>query len=53
LPPPEYQRAWRDPIETSYDRWLFAANSAILSVLLTAMLLIVLAVFRARRALRE
>ena len=49
----EYQRAWHDPIDTSYDWWLFAANSAILSVILTAMLLIGLGVLRARRALRE
>jgi hypothetical protein len=48
-----YRREWHDPIETSYDWWLFAANSAILSVILTAMLLIVLGVLRARRALRE
>lgn len=48
-----YRRDWHDPIETSYDWWLFAANSAILSVILTAMLLIFLGVLRARRALRE
>lgn len=49
----EYQRAWHDPIETSYDWWLFAANSAILSAILTAVLLLVLGVLRVRRALRE
>lgn len=49
----EYQREWHDPIETSYDWWLFAANSAILSVILTALLLIGLGVLRVRRALRE
>ncbi|WP_431074145.1 hypothetical protein [Microbacterium phyllosphaerae] len=49
----EYQRAWHDPIETSYDWWMFAANSAILSAILTAVLLLVLGVLRVRRALRE
>ncbi|KQR39212.1 hypothetical protein [Microbacterium sp. Leaf159] len=49
----EYQRAWHDPIETSYDWWLFAANSAILSAILTAVLLLILGVLRVRRALRE
>ena len=49
----EYQRAWHDPIETSYDLWLFSANSAIVAAILTAMLLIGLGVLRARRALRE
>lgn len=49
----EYQRAWHDPIETSYDWWLFAANSAILSAILTGALLLVLGVLRVRRALRE
>ncbi len=49
----EYQRAWHDPIDTSYNLWLFAANSAIVAAILTAMLLIGLGILRARRALRE
>ena len=49
----EYQRAWHDPIETSYNLWLFAANSAIVGAILTVMLLIGLGILRARRALRE
>lgn len=49
----EYQRAWHDPIDTTYDLWLFAANSAIVAAILTALLLIGLGVLRARRALRE
>ena len=49
----EYQRAWHDPIETSYDWWLFAANGAILSAILTTILLIGLGFLRVRRALRE
>lgn len=49
----EYQRAWHDPIETSYNWWLFAANSAILSAILTTVLLVGLGVLRVRRALRE
>lgn len=48
----EYQRAWHDPIETSYDLWLFAANSAIVAAVLTMMLLIGLGILRARRAPR-
>ncbi|MCI1017405.1 hypothetical protein HWD99_02075 [Microbacterium sp. C5A9] len=49
----EYQRAWHDPIETSYDLWLFAADSAIVAAVPTVMLLIGLGMLRARRALRE
>jgi len=49
----EYQRAWHDPIETSYDLWLFAADSAIIAAIPTVMLLIGLGMLRARRALRE
>lgn len=49
----EYQRAWHDPIETSYNLWLFAANSAIVASILTAMLLVGLGILRVRRALRE
>ncbi len=49
----EYQRAWHDPIDTSYNLWLFAANSAIVAAILTAVLLIGLGVLRVRRALRE
>ncbi|MFD5224504.1 hypothetical protein ACFWHT_02675 [Microbacterium sp. NPDC058342] len=49
----EFQRAWHDPVVTTYDGWLFAANTVILTTALTLLVLGLVAVVKRVRVERR